>query len=269
MDEIAEDIRSVATKLEMKVLSRSEYLQHGRFSAYQIYDGGLTFEERCKTAGISCKKIEPVPDGVYFQRLEKAFDELGRYPKASERKKYGLNFSKRRYSTLPLFIEKAIELEFVPDLFKKPVVPVNVSASQVEKPQPPSGTRTDENLSVPAIPVHTRRSKWERTNISEFPYAPHDELGVVALFAVLCAKKFIEWHILELNGGKGIDATCFDYRMKREIVVELKHTFSKHNWNHRVEEDGIDYVVCWVNKWPDFSKPVISLRDLIQSKMET
>jgi hypothetical protein len=116
---------------------------------------------------------------------------------------------------------------------------------------------------VPPIPTHTRRTKWERTGIDGFPYAPQDELGVVALFGILCATGVIPWQILELRGGKGIDTTCFDHATQKEIHVELKHTLSRTGWNHKVEE--VDYVVCWRNAWPEFPKPVLVLREYLRA----
>jgi hypothetical protein len=116
-------------------------------------------------------------------------------------------------------------------------------------------------LETPPIPRQTKRVKWERIGIDEFPYAPHDELGVVCLFGILCSRGNIKWQILELRGGKGIDATCYDYHAHREIRVEVKHTLSRGSWNHPLE--AIDYIVCWKNRWPDFPKPVVELSHLV------
>ncbi len=113
----------------------------------------------------------------------------------------------------------------------------------------------------PPIPLGTSRTRWERTGLASFPYAPQDESGTLALFAILCATGKIAWQVVELNAGKGIDATCWDSVMQREIRVELKHTLSRTGWNHSL--DDIDYVVCWENRWLGFPKPVIQLRDLV------
>jgi len=87
------------------------------------------------------------------------------------------------------------------------------------------------------------------------------ESGVVGLFAILCATRRINWQIVELNSGKGIDVKCFDHDTGKEIIVELKHVFSRGSWNHAADE--IDYVVCWENRWKDFQKPVIELRSVL------
>lgn len=123
--------------------------------------------------------------------------------------------------------------------------------------QPPAGRP------VPPIPRNTKRARWERTGVSGFPYAPQDELGVVALFAILCATGAIGWEIVEMRGGKGIDVTCFDHVMQRELTVELKFLLSRGTWNHRVED--LDHVVCWENRWLDFPKPVVVLNDLLSA----
>lgn len=110
---IIEDIKAVAKKLGQSVLSRAEYAQKGKFTLYQIYDGGTTWEQYCLAAGFATRKKEAVPDEVYFDRLRKAHGDLGRFPKASERKKFRLNFSKRRYPTLSAFTARAAELGFI------------------------------------------------------------------------------------------------------------------------------------------------------------
>lgn len=264
---LVEDIKRVANLLGTKILSRSKYLSLGKYSMYQIYDGGRTWEELCQKAGITTKKKESVPDEVYFERLQQAVSEMGRLPKTTERKKFGLNFSKRRFPTLNAFIEKAIQIGKLDKVY----------SSEISMPSPqfavPASSQT-ENIAtielkshrqVPPIPKNTRRNKWERTGINGFPYAPQDELGVVALFAILCSSGFINWSILELRGGKGIDATCFDHDRQTEIRVELKHKLSCSNWNHKIDE--IDYIVCWENRWKDFPKSVIELKEIVQSKI--
>ena len=269
-ERIVEDVRRVAQKLNRTELSRSEYLQHGAFTTYQIYDGGQTWEGYCNAAGLKTKKQELVPDEVYFSRLRKAIEDLGRFPKASERKLFGLNFSKRRYPTLKAFIDEAIRQEIIA-IPAQDSIPAKSSADDlvedhhhiVEAPDTSaSNSAIGLTRPVPPIPSETKRTKWERTGVDGFPYAPQDELGVVALFAILCSQGRIEWQILELRGGKGIDATCYDHAMGKEIRVELKHRLSRAGWNHRVED--LDYIVCWETRWPDFPKPVIVLRDLVK-----
>lgn len=263
---IVDDIRRVAERLARGELSRSEYLQHGGFTEYQIYDGGQTWESYCRAAGVDTKKVEPVPDEIYFCRLRKAVEDLGRFPKTSERKKFGLNFSKRRYPTLKAFIDEARRQGMVtlPGQVSTNSEPL-VEDSQLVAAAPErqvAEVSAGPKRPVPPIPTETKRTKWERTGVHGFPYAPQDELGVVALFAILCSRGKIEWEILELRGGKGIDATCYDHLMGKEIHVELKHRLSRAGWNHRVED--LDYVVCWENRWPDFPKPVIVLRDMVK-----
>ena len=82
----------------------------------------------------------------------------------------------------------------------------------------------------------------------------------------MCAREAIQWDIVELNAAKGIDCICWDHVMKREVRVELKHTLARTGWNHPLND--LDYVVYWENRWPDFEKPVISLRDLADSLKE-
>lgn len=183
-------------------------------------------------AGVSSMAKEPVPDEVYFRRLEQAIGQLGRLPKTSERKKFGLNFRKGRYPTLAAFIKRAADLGRIPPQLASP--PDTAATKSADQPPPENSIRLarEEPGAVPPIPLLTKRRQWARTALRGFPYAPQDELGVVALFAILCAQGVIAWEILELRGGKGIDATCYDQVMRRELRVELKHTVSRGSWNH-------------------------------------
>ena len=266
--EIVEDIRRVAINLGKKPgdqFGKSEYLNNGaRFSVYDIHDGGLSWEHHCPKAGFKTKATEEVPDEIYFDRLLKAQSALGgRFPKTSERKKFGLNFRKRRWPTLNAFIKEAASKGIVALPVSSKVEKVEEALKKDEQPQREAHKETFESSRpIPPIPERTRRKKWERTGIVGFPYAPQDESGVVALFSVLCAQGIIPWQILDLNSGKGIDAVCYDDRQHREIRVELKHTLSRSNWNHSI--DSLDYVVCWENRWRDFPKPVKELKTLVR-----
>jgi len=260
--EIVEDIVRVATELGVQSLSRSCYLQLARFSSNQIYDGGRTWSDLCAQAGLSTgANNEPVSDEVYFQRLSDAMNKLGRFPKASERKLYGLNVSKARYANLSEFIRAAVRLGKVPDLTGQYSKETEVAASTPNAAIPIHITSRDIPRVIPPIPKVSKRTKWERTDIDGFPYAPQDESGVVALFAVLCSQGVLRWQILDLNSSKGIDCICYDEESGKEIHVELKYLLTRSGWNHPIEE--VDYVVCWESRWPDFPKPVFELKKYI------
>lgn len=265
-DDIIADMKRVAHSLGIgpsQRLGLNQYLQHGaQYTRHQLYDGGNMWGTLCAKAGFTTKEKTGVSDDAYFANLARAVEELGRYPKASERKKYGLNFSKRRYPNLTAFIARAVKLGHVRDLREVNVPESSDRQAVFKRPRAVSVPAVTQDVrSVPPIPAQTRRRKWERTNVDGFPYAPQDESGVVALFAILCATRRINWQIVEINGGKGIDVKCFDHDTGKEIVVELKHVFSRASWNHSVDE--IDYVVCWESRWKDFEKPVIELRSIL------
>jgi len=265
---IVADIRRVASEMGTGELSRSEYVQRGEFTQYQIYDNGSTWGALCESAGIRSKTKLAVSDETYFRNLASAVETLGRYPLATERKRFGINVSKRRYANLSAFIDEAIELGYVPDLRahtasaesdSDPVSPSSTVADLIKTALHKQG-RTPRN--APPIPLNTRRKKWEGTGLAGFPYAPQEEQGVLALFAILCAEGILPWQILDISAGKGIDATCFDEVSQREIQVELKYLLSKGSWNHPL--DDLDYVVCWESRWAGFPKPVIELSKVLR-----
>jgi hypothetical protein len=267
--EIVDDILRVARDLGLVQgkdrFSRSDYLNRGaRFSHYDLYDNGLTWEFYCEKAGFKAKTKEPVPDEVYFERLRKAVDTLGRLPKVYERKKFGLNFSKRRWPTLDEFVKYVISNDLIelPDAVKLKYTKISQNENAEAPPKEVLEIGSEETRLIPPIPVKTRRKKWERTGIVGFPYAPQDESGVIALFSILCSQGVIPWQIIDLNSGKGVDATCYDDKHHREYRVELKHILSQTGWNHSF--DTFDYLVCWENRWKDFPKPVLELKTLIK-----
>ncbi len=260
--EIIEDIVRVATELGVQSLSRSRYLQFARFSHYQIYDGGRTWSDLCTQAGLSTgANNEPVSDEVYFQRLADAATKLGRFPKASEKKKYRLNVSNSRFANYSEFIRAAVRLGKVPDFTGEYSEQPEISTPTPISTIPIHKENRDAPRVVPPIPKASKRTKWERTEIDGFPYAPQDESGVVALFAVLCSRGVLRWQILDLNGSKGIDCICYDEEAGKEIHVELKYLLTRAGWNHPIKD--VDYVVCWESRWPDFPKPVFELKKYI------
>jgi hypothetical protein len=258
---LLEDVKRVAHLLNVRDLSRSEYLAHGNFNAYQLYDIAGSWTDLCAEVGLSTKAKSSISDEEYFDRLAKAVKELGRYPTAMERKRFGLNMSKRRYPTLKFFIKEAIRQEYVPDLYQSTEQKAKNENDETIKSLIVSSI---DNLSseriIPPIPSNTIRKKWERIDIPGFPYAPQEEQGVLAIFSILCSKRILPWQILDISTN-GIDAICFDEESQKEIHVELKFLLSRGSWNHPI--DDLDYLVCWESRWPDFPKPVIELRKLI------
>jgi len=275
---IVSDIERVALslkKLQGQAFSETEYRRAGgEVSHYFLFLDGRSWKYYCEKAGYRVDtRNEFIPDDEYYKRLCHAVEILGRLPGTSERKKFGLNFTKSRWGTPNVFFEDAVAKGIIPsDLLKKRNSQSDETASDPKPVEPTSSadsisiaTPTHDALRkrpVPPVPQGTRRKSWERTSVEGFPYAPHDESGTVALFAILCADAVIPWQILSLNGGKGIDGVCYDDRTGNELRIELKFKLSKGGWNHSF--DSFDYLVCWENRWKDFPKPVIELREVLR-----
>lgn len=264
--EIINDIITVATKLGIKPgekISSFQYYSNGaKFSSYHIYDGGKKWNYFCQKAGYGDKTILPVSDEVYFQNLKNAVNILGRFPKESERKKFKLNFAKSRWNNLNEFIIDAIKKGYVKDIDER-LEKSNMEVELIPKEFNFDTNFTNSHKNPPPIPENTKRKRWERINFPCFPYAPQDEQGVVAIFSILCFKGIFPWQIVDLNGGKGIDATCYDDIQRSFIKVEFKYHLAKHNFNHSL--DSFDLVVCWINKWKDIEKKVIELKEVLKT----
>ena len=258
---IIADIRRVAAEYGIAgggALSQAAYMVKASFSDYEIFDNGRNWRYYCEKSGFVTAAMTPVPDDAYFSRVRGAFEKLGRTPTNSERKMFGLNFPKRRWANMAIFLDAAREHGYLPK------VQVNGLAKITQSTSPTSKLALIEQRGarpIPPIPAKSKRNKWERTLVDGFPYAPQDESGVVALFAILCASGRLPFQVLALNGGKGLDAVCWDERTSSEVIIELKHILSKSSWNHH--NQTLDMVVCWENRWLAFDKPVIELRSLL------
>lgn len=129
-NEIAADIQGTARRVGVTALGRSQYLQRGKFSQHQVYDGGRNWDSLCAIAGVRSLKVMAVGDDTCFDRLRRAVDQLHRLPTAKEREKYGLDFSKRRYPTASAFIERATE----PGVISAPAQPEKKLSAAPELP---------------------------------------------------------------------------------------------------------------------------------------
>lgn len=86
-EEIIEDIKSVAKKLNKNTLTRFEYDNYGKYSSSGIaakYGGWLNTLEK---AGLNPSRKYGLTEEEYFENLEKVWVKLGRQPKYSEMQK--------------------------------------------------------------------------------------------------------------------------------------------------------------------------------------
>ncbi|MEY4704402.1 MAG: hypothetical protein RL042_598 [Nitrospirota bacterium] len=268
---IVADIKRVGTQLGLRSGAQfafAEYRQaEGRFTKHQIQDGGLSWKYWCERAGFTTKGTPPVPTKDLIRRYADAYKELGRKPKASERKRYGLRFRPRidpmgteQIESLEDLHQLAIQCGEIAESPKAAAPAVGgAKPAVIVSPDLAGHIRSEQ---PPPIPRRSKRKTWERIDVPGFPFAPHDENGVVALFAILCACGTLPYEILQLNSGKGIDAICWHRQELREVHIELKHVLRRSSWNHLLDE--IDAVVCWRNSFPSFQRPVVVLEDVVR-----
>lgn len=263
-NEILADVKKIAGSYGMDIgaaFTRKDYIKKGKYSLYDLYDGGRSWQYYCEKAGYKTKAKKEIPDKVYFERLKNAVETLGRLPLTSEKKNLGLSFSKKRWANLDRFFFAAKKEGYIKNKLKSELT-TQEHHQEKEITEKYNSFMEPQERHVPPIPKKAKRNIWIRTGVPGFPYAPQDESGVIALFSIFCANRTIPWQILSLNGGKGIDATCFDEVSKKEIEVELKYKLTEHAWNHH--QDKFDYIVCWDSKWTKPPSPVIELKDIIE-----
>jgi hypothetical protein len=271
--EIVGDVRKVGLALG-KVPGRDrfgkrEYITAGgRFSQYYLYDGGRGWEFYCRKAGYEPKTKSGVSDPDYAERFRRACGELGRPPRKSEYKNYGLSCNKRRRGDIhQLYATIASEI-----FGRRPATATPAAAEKGEAPPDTSReARKSENVQnthigrtrrhVPPIPKNIRGKKWEQIGIDGFPYAPHHEMGVVAIFAILCSRGRLPLQITYVTSGTGTDGVCWDEEAQEEVRVEFKKILAKSSFDKSL--GSFDMLVCWENRWPDFPKRVIELKGFV------
>lgn len=259
LEEKKNDVERIKTRLGLTRLLLREYLDAGgEFSRSQLYSDGHTLD----TVGLAPDDVNvPVADEVYLGRLKQFIEREGRLPKSREKRLAGLNFSTGRWGSLGAFLEFAAKKGVIPNALvsgRGPILPVSPALSG----QSPvvMGTETAvavQERELPPIPKKSKWKKWSRIDEPGFPYAPHDELGVVALFAILCSHGKLPYQLVGATGGQGTDSVCWDENNRRHLNIEFKYVLSKTTWNHPLNE--VDVVVCWRSTWPDFTKEVLEL----------
>lgn len=69
--------------------------------------------------------------------------------------------------------------------------------------------------------------------------------------------------LIDLNGGKGIDADCYNIKTESYVKVEFKHTLRESSFNHDL--NICDIIICWINKWKDVGKEIIELSEVLKN----
>ncbi|MEW6347955.1 MAG: hypothetical protein AB1646_02750 [Thermodesulfobacteriota bacterium] len=256
------DIKRVAGELGVSRLSRRQYSENGGlYTEHQIFDRGDTWAALCKEVALESKRQNPVADEEYFRRLKEFYERNHRVPKYNEVTLAGLTFNKR-WTTRKDFLADAVEKGVIPQEALKQHhrndIPEETAGEAAETNQTEKRDAFPKRASiVPPPPKDSKWQKWQRIDEPGFPCAPHDELGVVALFAILCSQEKLPFQIIGATGGKGTDSVCWDERTRDHVNIEFKYNLSQSTWNHPIEE--VDLVVCWKTKWPDFPREVIEL----------
>lgn len=259
LEEKRNDVERIKTRLGSTRLLLREYLDAGgEFSRSQLYSDGHTLE----TVGLAPDEANaPVADEVYLDRLKRFIEREGRLPKSSEKRRAGLNFGSGRWASLGVFLEHAAKEGVFPRALltrRGPILP----AFPVLSGQSPMAMGTEPTVAahereLPPIPKKSKWKKWSRIDEPGFPYEPHDELGVVALFAILCSHGKLPYQLVGATGGQGTDSVCWDEKNRKHLNIEFKYVLSKTTWNHPL--DDVDVVVCWRSTWPNFPKEVLEL----------
>lgn len=259
LEEKQRDVERIKTRLHLPRLLLREYLEAGgEFSRSQLYSDGHTLE----TVGLVPDDANaPVADQEYLRRLKQFIEKNGRLPKSKEKRLAGLNFSRSRWSSLGVFLEYAANEGVIPDALSTRRRSTSRASADLSGQSPiamdAKPTVAVHNRELPPIPKKSKWKKWSRIDEPGFPYEPHDELGVVALFAILCSHGKLPYQLVGATGGKGTDSVCWDEENHRHLNIEFKYVLAKTTWNHPLND--VDVVVCWRSAWPNFTKEVIEL----------
>lgn len=250
-ENILSELKRVASKLNKKLLNRTEIDKHSRISASLLNRRFGSIEKALELAGLESSRHFKYTKEDLLTEIDKAWKKLGRQPFAKEIKslsgKYSTNTYLRHFGSWL----KALE-EFIDWKNKK-----QINVVETEEPLL-LGTHSRKNNK-------TRMVEYgEPIDFLGLRHAPINEQGVVYLFGVLSKSLGIRVEAIRSNFP--------DCEAKREIPnkpgrwerVTIEFEFNSANFlEHKHNIDECDLIVCWEHDWDDCPMEVISLKDIM------
>ncbi len=112
-DEIIDDLKTVAIKLDKNSLTQEEYNFHGKYSASAVRNHFTSWSIALKEAGLNESRTYGVTNEEYFENIELIWRHLGRQPKYKEIKtplsKYSAGAYYRRFGSFHKALESFIQ----------------------------------------------------------------------------------------------------------------------------------------------------------------
>ncbi len=265
--QIIEEIRKIANKLNVKSLKQKDFKKHSKISLSTVRYNFSTWNDAVKEAGLIpidstevISKRELIDNDKLLSDLIRIYKEYGREPT------YSLVDAKGKYSTTPYRNRwNNIQEAF---LIAKQKFPKEIS-TDIQKPD--FEQQKTENIKVIPKTVKPKIAKKRRIIFGEpidfrgLRFAPVNEQGVVYLFGMISHELgfLIESIRTECPDCEG--KRCFDKENNRWEHVRIEFEYRSSNFKeHGHDETKCDIIVCWIHDWDDCPIEVLELKSTIQ-----
>ena len=268
-ENIIATLQNLAAALKKDTLSKSDAARVLPTSSVNYHFGSLgnALEAAGLKRGSSAEHLKncriELSESDLFSSLLRVEEQLGRVPKYNEYNAYG------DYSTRP---------------FKNRFGPWSETLKHYEKWKKERGagdlklaseTSQDPRISEPPVKVESRQPSISYSNGSREPaqlygepidfrglrHAPINEQGVVYLLGMVSRE--LGFYIEAIQQGFPDCEGKYLHNQKKNLWAKARIEFefrASSFKEHGHDPNGCDFVVCWINDWPDCPVTVIELR---------
>lgn len=262
-EELIARVQAVAQQLGRTTLGRRAFLRAAGIGMTTVGKHFDRWSELCAAAGIQAHRTRtPIPEDEIFDEMRKTFLDLGGVvPLARFERSFKFTrniFQRRGWGWRGALLRLRGWLEKHDPAFPYlDQLPTEVA--------PPKRRPASPRKRTPPIDVHApigARLMGERIDFGPLVHAPVNELGVVALFALVAGD--LGYAIELLNPGFP------DCEAKRRVPgnrwerVRIEFEYQSGTFvRHGHDRTGCDLIVCWEDNWKPDKIEVLELRSVI------
>jgi hypothetical protein len=265
--QIIEEIRRIAEKLDVGSLKKRDFERHSKISSSSVRYHFGTWNEAIREAGLTpidsteiISKKELIDDNDLLLDLIRLYNEYSKEPT------WSLVNAKGKYSTKPYKDRwKNIKVAFsiAKQRFPDRILP-NIQKSDTDG-------ENIKNIKVIPQTIKQRNGRKRRIILGELidfrglRFAPVNEQGVVYLFGMVAHELgfLIESIRTEYPDCEG--KRCFDKAKSQWEHVKIEFEYKSSQFKeHGHSEDDCDIIVCWIDDCNNCPIEVLELRSAIK-----
>lgn len=268
-DDILQELRRVAVKLDRKSVPQSEFRRHSKIGLATVSNRFGSWNAAVEAAG-----LVPISPGPHFEPkriddeellldLMRLYREYGKPPTIAIINAKG-RFSPPSYSSRWGNHMKAFEIakkRFPGD----PPVPSEQEPVTTQSTTDVKAIRVVPQTIKPDSPKKKRTIFGEPIDFRGLRFAPVNEQGVVYLFGMIGHELGYLIESVRTSFPDCEGKRCFDKRNNQweHVTIEFEYK-SSHFKDHGHNPDECDVIVCWIHDWDNCLVEVLELRDAIR-----